>query len=46
MHAVLCHDGLIDPGAFELLLGGVSRITHKALVLIAALSAGQNASRW
>lgn len=31
--------GFIDRGAFELLLGGVSHITHKALVLIAALSA-------
>lgn len=40
------YDGLIDPGAFELLLGGVSHITHKALVLIAALSAGPSASHW
>lgn len=36
------YDGLIDPGAFELLLGGVSHITHKALVSIA----GASASRW
>lgn len=42
---ILCYDVLIDPGAFELLLGGVSHITHKALVLIAALYAGLNASR-
>lgn len=41
---ILCYDGLIDPGAFELLLGGVSHITHKAPVLIAALSAGPSAS--
>lgn len=45
-HGILCYDGLIDPGVFELLLGGVSHITHKALVLIAALSAGPNASHW
>ena len=45
-HGILYYDGLIDPGAFELLLGGVSRITHKASVLIAALSAGPSASRW
>ena len=38
--------GLLIRGAFELLLGGVSHITHKALVLIAALSAGLNASHW
>lgn len=30
--------GLLIWGAFELLLGGVSHITHKALVLIASLS--------
>lgn len=29
--------GLLIQGPFELLLGGVSHITHKALVLIAAL---------
>lgn len=38
--------GIIDQGAFELLLGGVSHITHKALVSIASHSAGPNASRW
>ena len=43
-HGILCYDGHIDPGAFELLLGGVSHITHKALVLIAALAAEPNAS--
>lgn len=43
---IFCYDGLIDLGAFELLLGGVSHITHKALVLIAALYAGLNASHW
>lgn len=36
----MCYDGVIDPGAFELLLGGVSSITHEALVSIAALAAG------
>lgn len=41
-HGILYYDGFIDPGAFELLLGGVSHITQKALVLIA----GPSASRW
>lgn len=43
---ILCYDGLIDLGVFELLLGGVSYITHKALVLIAALYTGPNTSHW
>lgn len=34
--------GLLIWGRFELLLGGVSHITHKALVLIT----GPSASRW
>lgn len=40
---IFCYDGCIDPAAFELLLGGVSHITHKALVLIAGPSASR---RW